>query len=131
MATTTQIDGDFAFTANIANADKHVIENAIHSITKNNVSIRSDNDAVTVVPMRKPGRGKIAEILAYLDALEQPKTTASNKTNAPRRYVTSLFYAENNGLEHGRPWIPSQHQIDTGVVPPGFEGEYVCYVYGD
>jgi len=129
MATTTRIDGEFVFTATIESADKEAIRKSAHAITGDTIYVTVENNSVVVEPMRKPGKAKIAEILDMLSELESAKQEAAEQTEQKQRYVTSLYHAEQYGLEHGKPWKPTQHQIDTGVVPAGFEGEFVCYVY--
>jgi len=131
MASTGLVDGEFVFTATIKKPDEKGIQREIHLITKNSVSIRTDGDSVTVEPMRKPGKQKIADVISLLESLEisEPQGMSEVKKTERPRYVTSLFDAKQRRLNHGATWIPTQHQIDTGVVPAGFEGEPVCYVY--
>jgi len=62
-----------------------------------------------------------------------PKASETAVTNVAEKSkkLVSLHYAQQMNLQHGRAWMPSQHQIDTGAVPCGLEGELVCYVYGE
>ena len=63
-------------------------------------------------------------------AIEMFTPKAASEVKSGSRKIVSLHYAQQMNLEHGKAWMPSQNQIDTGVVDCGLEGELVCYAYG-
>ena len=59
------------------------------------------------------------------------RAEACQKQQAPysTRRIVSLREAELKSLNHGRAWVASAMNVDTGKVAPHLEGELVCYIY--
>ncbi|WP_340615871.1 hypothetical protein [Xenorhabdus entomophaga] len=61
--------------------------------------------------------------------LEQDVEQTQNTKTPPRRYVASLFMAQLKNLNHGKPWVCTEYDIQLKGASPAWEGELICYVY--
>lgn len=83
-----------------------------------------ENDVEFTVDTKKKEANLRAIIVGVLGENEKVE---ENEQSQSRRVVT-LSYAVDKNMAHSKPWMATLNQIDTGVVPAGYEGELVCYV---
>lgn len=99
-------------------------------------AVKLENGKTKTVYTKKNIANFEAELKAVFPEVEEAEeveevatTPVATATKKPARRVVTLSYAQSMKMNHGKAWMPTQHQIDTGVVPCGYEGELVCYVY--
>ncbi|MCV6612872.1 MAG: hypothetical protein OIF55_19115 [Amphritea sp.] len=66
---------------------------------------------------------------AAMKAEAQITATAKAAKSQSGRYVEYLSKAKREGLNHGRGWMGTAHNVDSGKIHPEMEGEMICYVY--
>ena len=75
-----------------------------------------------------------AKFEAFVFSSNTPKSPikqAVNVNQAASRYVELAEVAERSGLNCGASWLCTSANADKNFLPPHFEGEMICYVYGN
>lgn len=73
---------------------------------------------------------QMAKISAIIERKNAAPVVSEPKKSGARR-IELATVAESKNMNHGKIWTANWKNVDSGMVPPEYEGELVCYVYSD